>query len=86
MPSGVSFRTNTWVTSDIDIPLAHIGTGIRRNGKELLYFSQYPNGTKVATITINGKTTNAVVTDYTATKYAAGPFHCEYWILPESDL
>lgn len=87
LPNGETFPTNVWVTTDIDFPLAHIGLGTRRNGMELHYFSKFSDGTKVATITVDRKTTNAVVTNYTATGSANGRhFHCEYWILPESDL
>ena len=61
LPSGTKFRTNTWATTDIDIPTAHTGTGVWFEGRQLIYFNQSPGNNGVATLTVNGKTTNAVL-------------------------
>ena len=86
LPSGTTFRTNVWTTTDIDIPTAHVGTGVWQKGRELLYFAQLPESKSVATLTIDGNTERAVIISGYIRHWAAGGTVCEYWVVPESEM
>lgn len=86
LPSGTTFKTNVWATTDIDIPTAHVGTGVWKNGRELKYFAQFPDSGSVAKLTFDGKTENAVITGGGITHWAKGGTVCEYWVIPESEI
>ena len=87
LPSCTKFRTNAWVTTDIDIPTAHTGTGVWVDGRELLYFNQSPDTKGFATLTVNGKTTNAVLLQWSMTCHAAkGMTEYTCTVIPEDEM
>lgn len=86
LPSGTTFKTNGWTTTDIDIPTAYFGTGVWQDGVELQYFAQFPDSKSVATLTIDGKAENAVIINGYIKHWAAGGTVCEYWVIPESEM
>ena len=86
LPSGTTFSTNRWVSTDIDIPTAHVGTGTWRDGHELKYFAEAPGLTGVATLTIDGTVENAVIVGGYIRHWAAGGTVCHYTVIPESDM
>ena len=86
LPSSTTFSTNRWVSTDIDIPTAHVGTGTWRDGRELLYFAQSPGMNGVTTLTIDGKVENAVIVGGYIRHWAAGGTVCHYTVLPEPEM
>ena len=87
LPSGTTFRTNTWATTDIAIPTAHTGTGVWHKGRELCYFNQSPGMKGYATLTINGKTTNAVLLQWSMTCHASkGLTEYTCTVVPEDEM
>ncbi|TWU31098.1 hypothetical protein Q31b_58900 [Novipirellula aureliae] len=87
LPSGTKFWTNTWTTTDIGIPTAHTGTGVWLEGRELLYFNQSPGMKRFATLTVDGKTTNAVVLKWSMTCYASkGMTEYTCTVVPETEM
>jgi hypothetical protein len=87
LPSGTKFRTNCWATTDIAIPTAHSGTGVWFEGRELLYFRQSSSLKGVATLTINGKTTNAVLLKWSMRCHASkGLTEYTCTVVPEDEM
>lgn len=87
LPSGTKFRTNTWTTTDIAVPTAHTGTGVWYEGRELLYFNQSPGMKGFATLTVNGKTTNAVLLQCSMTCHASkGLTEYTCTVVPEDEM
>lgn len=87
LPSGTKFWTNTWATTDIATPTAHTGTGVWCAGRELLYFNQSERMKGYATLTINGKTTNAVLLEWSMTCHASkGLTEYVCTVVPEDEM
>ena len=87
LPSGTMFRTNTWATTDIAMPTAHTGTGVWYAGRELVYFNQSSSMKGCATLTINGKTTNAVLLQWSMTCHASkGLTEYTCTVVPENEM
>ena len=87
LPSGTQFRTNTWASTDIDIPVAHTGIGVWHEGRELQYFNQSSLTNGFATITIDGKTTNAVLLQWSMTCHASkGLTEYVCTVVPEDEM
>ncbi len=86
LPSGETFKTNIWTTTDLTKLLARLGTGVWKDGRELTYLVQFPGIKGVTKLTIAGKTENAVVIDGSEQRSTAGFAFREYWVIRESDM